>query len=128
MSASRQRLSLEIADMAARHFRVRHRISGIDSASVELFLPIWTPGSYTVRDYASYVVDVAVSGPGTPRLKKLESNRWIVTGCEGEIELVYRIFAPERSTVIPRVDGPRCRACPASSARGRSGCRGERCC
>ena len=95
MSASRQCLSLEIADVAARHFRVHHRISGIDADSVELFLPIWTPGSYTVRDYAGYVVDVTVSGPGKPLLEKLESNRWSVTGCEGEIELVYRVFAPE---------------------------------
>lgn len=95
MSASRQRLSLEIADAAARHFRVTHRVHGIDSNSLELFLPIWTPGSYTVRDYAGYVVDVAVSGPGTPSIDKLESNRWSVTGCEGEVELDYRIFAPE---------------------------------
>ena len=95
MSASRQRLRLEIADQAARHFLVRQRVTGIESESVELFLPIWAPGSYTVRDYAGFVVDVAVSGPGQPRIEKVESSRWAVTGCEGEIELEYRVFAPE---------------------------------
>jgi predicted metalloprotease with PDZ domain len=95
MSASRQRLRLEIADHSARHFLVRHEVSGIEPDSLELFLPIWAPGSYTVRDYAGFVVDVAVSGPGHPHIEKVESGRWSVTGCEGRVELEYRIFAPE---------------------------------
>lgn len=95
MTAIRQELKLEIADVAARHFRVTQRILDVASGSLELFMPIWTPGSYTVRDYAGYVVDVTASGPGDPRIEKVESNRWMVTGCSGEVELVYRVFAPE---------------------------------
>lgn len=95
MSASRQRLRLEIADTSARHFRVRQSIVDIAHDSLELFMPVWTPGSYTVRDYAGFVVDLSVSGPGRPLAEKVESNRWSVTGCEGEIEVEYRIFAPE---------------------------------
>ncbi|RKZ12109.1 hypothetical protein DRQ32_04425, partial [bacterium] len=95
MSSSRQQLRLEIADTAARHFRVRHRIAELADDSIELYMPIWTPGSYTVRDYAGFVVDLEVSGPGNPVLEKVESNRWVVTGCEGELEAVYRVYAPE---------------------------------
>jgi predicted metalloprotease with PDZ domain len=95
MSASRQRLRLEIADQAARHFLVRQRVTGIESESIEAFMPIWAPGSYTQRDYAGHVVDVAVTGPGSPSIEKVESSRWSITGCEGEVELQYRIFAPE---------------------------------
>jgi predicted metalloprotease with PDZ domain len=95
MSASRQRLRLEIADQAARHFLVRQRVTGIVSDSIEAFMPIWAPGSYTQRDYAGYVVDVAVTGPGSPAIEKVESSRWSITGCDGEVELEYRVFAPE---------------------------------
>src|SRR5437016_1622196 len=43
-------------------------------ASVELFMPVWTPGSYLVREYARNVEDV--KGPGA--VVKTTKNRWRV--------------------------------------------------
>lgn len=95
MSASRQRLRLEIADLAARHYRVRHSITAAGSGDLELYMPVWTPGSYTVRDYAGYLVDLKVLGKSGAIATKIESNRWRVTGAAGDMEIEYRVFAPE---------------------------------
>ena len=48
------------------------RLPGPIAEGTELMLPVWTPGSYMVRDYAAAAMDVVIAPPtphgsnGTP--------------------------------------------------------------
>jgi predicted metalloprotease with PDZ domain len=67
---------------------------------VEVFMPVWTPGSYLVREYARNVEGIAVSDAAGKALtfSKSRKNRWrIVTGGAQEIRLTYRVYCREMS-------------------------------
>lgn len=61
-------------------------------------LPVWTPGSYKVRDYSSQVEQMQAFDPtGTPlAIEKVRKNRWQVAS-SGPYRLKYRIYAHEPS-------------------------------
>src|SRR5580658_5123785 len=62
--------------------------------SVELFMPVWTPGSYLVREYSRNVEDV--KGPGA--VTKTRKNRWrIETGGAATVRITYRVYCREMS-------------------------------
>jgi predicted metalloprotease with PDZ domain len=66
---------------------------------VELFLPVWTPGSYLVREYARNVEDFRASAAGKPLAwRKSRKNRWLVDAAGApRITLNYRVYAHEPS-------------------------------
>lgn len=67
-------------------------------ATLELKMPVWTPGSYLVREYARHVQDFAVkSGSGQPlQWGKINKNTWQVnTQGQNEITATYRVYANE---------------------------------
>lgn len=60
--------------------------------SLELFMPVWTPGSYLVREYARNVEDFRTSHPWT----KSRKNRWLIqTGGASSVTVSYRVYARE---------------------------------
>ncbi len=67
---------------------------------VELYMAVWTPGSYLVREYARFVEDFrARDAQGRAlRWEKTRKNRWKVqTGGAASIEVSYRVYAREMS-------------------------------
>lgn len=67
---------------------------------VELFMAVWTPGSYLVREYQRHVENVAARNPGgTPlTLVKSVKNRWrVTTGGAPRITVSYRVYGREMS-------------------------------
>ncbi len=76
-------------------------------AEIEIFLPVWTPGSYLVREYARNIEGVSVSGiDGEPlRFAKSRKNRWKVkTGGATGILFAYRVYCREMSVRTNWVD------------------------
>ncbi len=76
----------------------------------DLVLPVWTPGSYMVREFSRHVRDVSAEGPsGAPlRVVKVEKNRWRVGLVDdpspGPFTVRYRVFAHELSVRTSHVD------------------------
>lgn len=68
--------------------------------TVELVLPVWTPGSYLVREFARHVQDFAVadgSGRALP-WTKVNKNTWRVeSGGAREVRARYSVYANELS-------------------------------
>jgi predicted metalloprotease with PDZ domain len=67
---------------------------------IEAFLPVWTPGSYLIREYSRHLESVHAAGPdGSPlRLSKTRKNRWrIQTGGAQEVRLCYSVYCREMS-------------------------------
>jgi predicted metalloprotease with PDZ domain len=70
------------------------------AADVEVFMPVWTPGSYLVREYARNVEGIAVSNAAGKQLafSKSRKNRWrIATGGAREVRFSYRVYCREMS-------------------------------
>ena len=64
----------------------------------ELKLPVWTPGSYLIREYARHVQDFAVKDKGGNNLawQKINKNTWQVDTKGGkEIVVNYRVYSNE---------------------------------
>ena len=67
-------------------------------AQAELKMPVWTPGSYLIREYARHVQDFSVRDSGGKDLawRKTNKNTWqIDTGGSKEIIAAYRVYANE---------------------------------
>jgi predicted metalloprotease with PDZ domain len=69
-------------------------------AQLDLVMPVWTPGSYLVREYARNVQDFAAGGEGGKRLawSKVNKNTWRVETAGGrEVRATYAVYANEFS-------------------------------
>lgn len=67
-------------------------------AAAELKLPVWTPGSYLVREYARHVQDFAASNAAGRPLswQKINKNTWqIQTAGVKEIVVKYAVYSNE---------------------------------
>jgi predicted metalloprotease with PDZ domain len=77
--------------------------------ALELFMPVWTPGSYLVREFARQVESEGATTPDGTRLamEKVAKNRWRITG-EGplpeRVVVRYRVYAREASVRTSFVD------------------------
>jgi predicted metalloprotease with PDZ domain len=74
---------------------------------VELTMPVWTPGSYLVREYARNVENIAAHGPNGQALavEKTRKNHWrITTGGAPQVVVTYRVYAREMSVRNDWVD------------------------
>jgi predicted metalloprotease with PDZ domain len=64
-----------------------------------LALPVWTPGSYKVRDYSKFVSGVQLlNGGGAARLEKSAKNRWTVVGDfpkDRPVRVAYTVYGHE---------------------------------
>ncbi|HQU91066.1 MAG TPA: PDZ domain-containing protein [Pyrinomonadaceae bacterium] len=64
----------------------------------ELKMPVWTPGSYLVREYARHVQDFAVKDASGKALgwRKINKNTWQVDAKgAGELVATYRVYSNE---------------------------------
>ncbi|WP_435021138.1 M61 family metallopeptidase [Tundrisphaera sp. TA3] len=74
---------------------------------VELMMPVWTPGSYLVREFARHVEAVAAKGPdGKPlAVEKSRKNRWkVATGGAPRVTVSYRVYGREMGVQTNWID------------------------
>jgi len=65
---------------------------------LELKMPVWTPGSYLIREYARHVQDFKARSTGEAPLnwRKINKNTWqIDTAGALEVTATYRVYANE---------------------------------
>ena len=68
-----------------------------------LFMPVWAPGSYLVREYARHVEGLSVERPG--RVTKVRKNAWRVeTRGADRVVVRYRVYANELTVRTSHVD------------------------
>ncbi len=69
-------------------------------APLELWMPVWTPGSYLVREYARHLEGFEAEGPGGAPLEwgKTAKNVWRVEPAgAGNLTVRYRLYGREMS-------------------------------
>ena len=90
----------------APHTHVVHvetTIAGDLPGELVLFMPVWTPGSYLVREYARHVEGLVAEAPA--RAAKIRKNAWSVqTGDAKRAVVRYRVYANELTVRTSHVD------------------------
>ncbi len=77
---------------------MRLRYGAKAPTQVDLVMPVWTPGSYLVREYARHVQDFAPKDAAGDSLlwRKLNKNMWqIDIGAARDLVVTYRVYANE---------------------------------
>src|ERR671932_1709982 len=87
-------------------FEVTLRVQGWSEQVLDLKMPVWTPGSYLVREYARHLQDFSsLSGDRALPWRKKSKNHWqIETDSVSDITVRYRIFANELTVRTNHLD------------------------
>ncbi|MFB2739512.1 M61 family metallopeptidase [Umezakia ovalisporum] len=87
-------------------FEVTLRLMNHSSNILDLKMPVWTPGSYLVREYAKNLQQfTAFAGDKPLTWRKISKNHWQVnTTGASELIVTYRIFANELTVRTNHLD------------------------
>ncbi len=89
-------------------FEVTLHISDWEKSVLNLKMPVWTPGSYMVREYSRHVQNfTAQSGNNNQSLvnHKISKNHWqIITDNHAEITIKYQVFANDLTVRTNHLD------------------------
>jgi predicted metalloprotease with PDZ domain len=107
-SVAAQELSYTLQfPQAAQHYVDVTLEFATDAEQVEFMMPVWTPGSYLIREYPRFVQDIRAVGDDDQPLvwSKTRKNRWIVetNGSKG-VKLHYRVYGHELSVRTNWID------------------------
>lgn len=85
------RYRLSFPEAQNHYVQVEARVPSAGLSTVEVFLPVWTPGSYMIREYSRHLEGVeALSSDGKSLpLEKTRKNRWQVEP-KGSPEVIFR--------------------------------------
>jgi predicted metalloprotease with PDZ domain len=90
---------------ASHLFEVTLQIKGWQADVLDLKMPVWTPGSYLVREYARHLQDFQAGGGRPLTWQKLSKNHWqIATPETSDITVRYRIYANELTVRTNHLD------------------------
>lgn len=82
-------------------------VDGAPDTVLDFRMPVWTPGSYLIREFAKNTQEVAAHDAQQKPLpfKKVNKNTWRVqTAGSGQVTLSYRVYANELSVRTSHVD------------------------
>ncbi len=108
--ATTPRISYQVAmsQPTSHLFEVSLQVENWQKSVLDLKIPVWTPGSYLVREYARHVQDFVAESSGdkiTLSSKKISKNHWqISTQNCSEITINYRVFANELTVRTNHLD------------------------
>jgi predicted metalloprotease with PDZ domain len=94
------RYTVRIPAPATHYLDVEASYPASGGAALELMMPVWTPGSYLVREFARNVEGIrATSSSGKElSLHKTRKNRWAIESPgTGRVTVNYRVYAHERA-------------------------------
>jgi predicted metalloprotease with PDZ domain len=79
-----------------------------DRGELSISMPVWTPGSYLVREFARNVLSIrAEDGAGRPLpVRKETKSRWVVSvGDADKVSVTYRVYAFTFGVNTSYIDG-----------------------
>jgi predicted metalloprotease with PDZ domain len=74
---------------------------------LDAVLPVWTPGSYLVREYARHLQDISATGPGGEGLpvQRTDKRTFRVRASGKAVTLRYRVYSNELTVRTSHLDG-----------------------
>lgn len=87
-------------------FRVAFTATGPLPETAEVRMPVWSPGSYMIREYARHVQDLEVVDAAGRKLdvEKVSKNAWRVARAAGGFTFRFGLYANEMSVQASHLD------------------------
>lgn len=101
MATAGVRYRITPTNPAAHLFEVELTVAAPDPAGQRLWLPVWIPGSYLVREFARHFVELKANVP----LEKLDKNSWRAAAvASGPLVVTATIYAWDLSVRAAHLD------------------------
>lgn len=99
MNQAKIHFEISFTEPQAHYIDVRMDIFNLNQPDLELIMPVWTPGSYLIREFSKNLEAFKVISAGKPvSHQKLRKNSWLISTQNLEsISVYYRIYAFEVS-------------------------------
>ncbi len=94
------RYTLSMPDPNSHLFHVKMEVRNAPGGATDFVMPVWTPGSYKVRDFAKNVQDFSA---GKHEWRKVDKSRWRVSA-GGDVTVEYDVWAFELSVQTSHLD------------------------
>src|SRR5687768_8407751 len=94
------RYTVTMPDPNSHLFHVRMEVRGAPGPSTDVVMPVWTPGSYKVRDFAKNVQGFSAE---RHEWRKVDKSRWRVSS-GGGVVVEYDVWAFELSVQTSHLD------------------------
>ncbi|MDB5285560.1 MAG: peptidase [Mucilaginibacter sp.] len=90
----------------AHYADIEMTISGLNQPTLDLKMPVWTPGSYLIREFAKNVESLTATANGKAvAASKLNKNNWhINTTGVSSVTVKYKVYAFELSVRTSFID------------------------
>jgi predicted metalloprotease with PDZ domain len=90
----------------AHYADIEMHVSGLKQNILDLKMPVWTPGSYLVREFAKNIESFTAEAGGKPVASpKINKNTWrIAAKGVSEVTVKYRVYANEISVRTSYID------------------------
>lgn len=107
--SAQEKIAFEVSfsEPQAHYADVQMEIAGLKDDHIDLKMPVWTPGSYLIREFAKNVEGFEALGSAGSALKveKINKNTWRVnTQKNDRIKVSYRVYSFEISVRTSFVD------------------------
>lgn len=105
MSKSQINYHISFREPQAHYVEIALFISGFEGDNIALKMPVWTPGSYLVREYSRHVESfTARAGEANIPVRKTAKNTWEVANHPEGITINYRLYGFETSVRTNFID------------------------
>ncbi|RKY22461.1 MAG: M61 family peptidase [Planctomycetota bacterium] len=112
------RYDVSLAEHHAHRLTVSMSLQDLSGDALELSMPVWTPGSYLVREYARHVIELSAATPDGRELavEKTAKDSWrVATDGASAVTVSYLLYANEVSVRTSHVDADHAYLHPAGS-------------
>jgi predicted metalloprotease with PDZ domain len=99
--------TISMPEPHAHLYHVRLDVEGVEGGTLDALLPVWTPGSYMVRDFSRHVQRFEAHAGSRPLdWRKVDKATWRVETAGAErVTLSYEVYAFELSVRTSHLDG-----------------------
>ena len=119
-AASQPRIHFEVSfkEPQAHYVEIKMEIENLQRDFIDVKMPVWTPGSYLVREYAKNVESLeAFDGKDTPlATEKINKNTWRIASKKNRtLTVQYRVYGFEVSVRTNFIDDSHAFLSPAGT-------------
>lgn len=104
LMAQSVKYNISFPEAQAHYVNVEVDLKGFKEKELELKLPVWTPGSYLVREFARHIESVeAYSNNEKIKIEKTNKNTWKFSN-NGNVIVKYKVYAFELTVRTSFID------------------------
>jgi predicted metalloprotease with PDZ domain len=97
-------ISVDLSDYRAHLFKITMLLSGA-LQNQKLSLPVWTPGSYMVREFAQHIISLkAYENDQVITQKKINKNTFELGNCSDNVLVYYQVYGFDSSIRAAFID------------------------